>query len=209
MRALAEHAEALAALGRAREAVDAAIRILESGRDPSLTPGAAAFDVGVELAVHDHPAEAREVFRRIVAWRLALPAEDAKARTSRILLPAALFRSGNLDAADSALRGELAASPSDAAFLRWHGLVAATRGDTAEARRVMTALAGLNTPYDRGVNTVSRAEIAAVLGDSAEAARLVRQAMAEGLTPVAVHLRPTLASLRSYAPFAALVKPAG
>ena len=64
--------QSVGGLGRAREAVDAAIRILESGRDPSLSPGSAAFDVGVELTVHDHPAEAREVFRRIVEWRLAL-----------------------------------------------------------------------------------------------------------------------------------------
>lgn len=209
LRALDEHGQALAAVGRAREAVDVAIRILESGRDPSLSRGGAAFDVGVELIVHDHPAEAREVFHRIVEWRLALPPEQANTRIAQTVLAAALYRSGNLEAADSVLRAELGASPSDATFLRWYGLVAATRGDTAQARRAMTALAGLNTPYDRGVNALNRAEIAAALGDSAEATRLVRQAMMEGITPVSVHLRSTFSLLRSYAPFAAVVKPAG
>jgi len=209
MRAMEDHGRALAALGDARGAEDMAIRILEAGHDPSMLPGISALNIGNELLVHGHSGEAHSVFGRVVGWWRALPVEQANTRVGRLVLCGALTRLGDLEAADSLASSALARAPNDWQFLKWHGVIAALRGDSSEARHTSATLASVTVPYLRGANTLARAEIAAVLGDRAEATRLLRQATAEGQTPLVIHPTPEFVSLRGYPPYEALVKPAG
>lgn len=208
-RALKDQARALIAVGRVREAADMANKVLERGPDPSGSPGAAAFDIGSELAVHGHAAEALGVYRAVAAWARALPADQATTRLARITRSAALYRAGELVEADSLLRTGLDSAPNDVPFLKWHGVIAARRGDRLEAERTSARLANLTTPYLHGANTLARAQIAALLGDKAEATRLARQANAEGVTPFLLHLTSEFVSLRGYPAFDALVTPIG
>jgi len=207
--AMKDQARAFIAVGQVREAVEMATRILERGRDPSQSPGAAAFDIGSELTGHGHAAEALGVYRAVTAWVRALPAEQATTRLTRIILSAALYRAGELVEADSLLRTVLDSAPNDVSFLQWHGVIAAGLGDRLEAERTSARLATLTTPYLRGANTVARAQIAALLGDKAEAARLARKANAEGVVPFLLHQLSEFVSLRGYPAFDALVTPIG
>ena len=184
-------------------------RILERGRDPSRTPGSAAREIADELAVHGHAAAALGVYRAVATWTRELPGDLAMTRLARLSQSAALYHSGELVAADSLVRTILDSMPNDVAFLGWHGAIAARRGDRLEAERTSERLANLTTPYLHGANTLARAEIAALLGNVAEASRLARQANAEGVTPVTLHLRPNLVPLLGYPAFKALVTPVG
>jgi hypothetical protein len=88
-------------------------------------------------------------------------------------------------------------------------VIAARRGDRLEAERTSERLAKLTTPYLHGANTLARSEIAASLGNVAEASRLARQANAEGVTPATLHVRPNLVPLLGDPAFKALVTPVG
>ena len=209
MRAMLDEARALVVVGRTREAVEMAERILERGRDPSGSPGWAALSVANELVVHGHAQAALGVYRAVARWGRVLPADQAAARQARSALSGALYSSGELVAADSLVRTTLDSMPSDVVFLYWRGVIAARRGDRLEAERTSERLANLTTPYLHGANTLARSEIAALLGNVAEASRLARQANAEGVTPVTLHLRPNLVPLLGYPAFKALVTPVG
>jgi hypothetical protein len=77
-----------------------------------------------------------------------------------------------------------------------------------DALGVAEQLRTLDVPYLYGVNSRWRAGIHAVLGDSPEAVRPLRQAISEG-DPYAVKERPEFRGLRAYAPFAELMRPRG
>jgi DNA-binding SARP family transcriptional activator/TolB-like protein len=209
MRAMVDQARALVVAGRAHEAAEMASRILERGRDPSRPPASAAREIADELAVHGHAAAALGVYRAVAAWGRALPTDQATRRLVRLSLAAALYYSGELVAADSLVRVVLDSAPNDVSFLGWHGVIAARRGDRLEAARTSERLANLTTPYLHGANTLARSEIAALLGNVAEASRLARQAIAEGVTPFTLHLRPNLVPLLGDPAFKALVTPIG
>jgi hypothetical protein len=65
-------------------------------------------------------------------------------------------------------------------------------------------------PYLFGVTTMSRAQIAAVLGDRALAVQLMRRAFAEGREyTVYTHIDLGSELLRGYPPYQELMKPKG
>lgn len=209
IRAMRDQARALVAVGRIREAVELANRILERSRDPRGSTGWAAIYIAYELVVHGHAEAALGVHRAVARWGRALPADQAGARETRSALSGALYSSGELVAADSLVPTTLDSVPNDVVFLYWHGVIAARRGDRLEAERTSDRLANLTTPYLHGANTLARSEIAALLGNVAEASRLARQANAEGVTPATLHPRPNLMPLLGDPAFKALVTPVG
>ena len=91
------------------------------------------------------------------------------------------------------------------------GVLAARRGDRAEAQRIDQWLAGLSRPYLSGYPTYYRAQIAAVLGDSNRAVELLRDAIAQGAMDPWDHLHsePGLAALHGYPPFDEVLRPKG
>src|SRR5262249_52387817 len=153
MRAMEEHARALVAVGRTAEVSDVIKQILTTGRDPTRSPGAAAFDVGQELLVHGHAAEAGSVFAVVVDWTRSLPPDKAATLSARVLLIGALYRSARYSAADSIARAALASNSSSVGLLRYHGLIAARTGNVDEADRTAARLGALTTRYLAGSNT--------------------------------------------------------
>lgn len=89
-------------------------------------------------------------------------------------------------------------------------MLAARRGDRAEATRILQTLEARVSPYQRGVKTYWAAGIAARLGDHGRAVRLLRKAL-EGGQPVGVrtHNDPDFESLRDDPAFRRLVQPRG
>jgi hypothetical protein len=89
-------------------------------------------------------------------------------------------------------------------------VLAARRGERAEAERIASAMATLDRPYLFGETYYWRAVIAAQLGQRAEAMDLLRDAFGHGRAhDIGLHRDPLLAPLRSYTPFKELLRPQG
>ena len=90
-------------------------------------------------------------------------------------------------------------------------MLAARRGDRAEAQRIDQALAALSQPYLTGFPTYYRAQIAAVFGDRDRAVELLRDAIAHGAVDPWEHLHaePAFAGLHGYPPFDELIPAQG
>jgi hypothetical protein len=202
-----EHAKALISAGRTREATELIRSILETGRDEIRWPGYAALDLGNELQVHGHSAEAGAAYAAVVQWARALAPEKAITRSARDLLSAVLYRSNQLATADSLTSAALLVDSTSVNLLKYHGLIAARLGDFAEAERTSAGLAALTTPYLWGRHTLGRAQIAAILGHKDDATRLARQAIAEGVQVPMLHLTPEFVTLRGYPLFETIIKP--
>jgi hypothetical protein len=75
-------------------------------------------------------------------------------------------------------------------------------GDRSGALELSEALIAIDIPFQRGERTSWRAAIAANLGDSDEALRLLDQAITEGwYVYLNLHRSPYLKPLRDYGPF--------
>jgi len=97
-------------------------------------------------------------------------------------------------------------TPDDFRYITCSGLVAAHRRQRVSALRAAARLSILRRPYDRGQTTYARAQLAAALGDTAEALSLLRQSLREGVFyGTALHSEPELAPLRSLPAFQALL----
>jgi len=95
-------------------------------------------------------------------------------------------------------------------WLGYRGVLAARRGEKAEAQRVARVLAVRPYPYSYGQPALWRARIAAVLGDRDQAVALVREAFAQGLAvDLYLHALIDFAPLRGYPPFDELMRPRG
>ena len=85
------------------------------------------------------------------------------------------------------------------------GVLAARRGDRAEAMRVSDTLAAL--PNDRGSTSIWQARIAAQLGDAQAAVNLLRRAFAEGATyGIWLHTDPDFLRLHSHPSFRSMLR---
>jgi hypothetical protein len=90
------------------------------------------------------------------------------------------------------------------------GVLAARRGDAAEAARISGWLTSVERPYLHGRNTYWRARIASLLGEPEDAVRLLRQAFAEGMEVWdVVHTEPDFDPLHDHPPFRELVRSKG
>lgn len=139
IRAMRDQARALVAVGRIREAVELANRILERSRDPRGSTGWAAIYIAYELVVHGPAEAALGVHRAVARWGRALPADQAGARETRSALSGALYSSGELVAADSLVPTTLDSVPNDVVFLYWHGVIAARRRPSRSRAHVGSA----------------------------------------------------------------------
>jgi hypothetical protein len=166
----------LAAMGR-HSAVDSVYALV---KDMPVLGGSTSAGTltaaGVEYLAHGwDAAQVRRMFTLRRDYYLAMP-DSQRQRFRGAIAQSALLLGALADARvrfDSLVKSDSANIDN----LGQLGITVALQGDLAEARRIDAALAAVSRPRLFEDNTVWRSRIAAVLGDCANAARLLRQAM--------------------------------
>jgi tetratricopeptide (TPR) repeat protein len=194
---------ALAALGYSGEIL-ARIRELLELRPGAIGPVIAAGD---ELHAHGHPEAAVRVWSRLVrALRLRTGVAGAEAAFPHPSLIGLLERLGrNREAAE--LLSDLA--PRDSlAYVEHLGILAARRGDRAEAESALAWLGGRTGRHLRGRHLHAQARIAAELGDTERAIEFLRRALSRSGAYGTLHRDYYLRGLRGHPAFESLGTPA-
>ncbi len=214
---------ALAALGRIDDVNGLLDEAAALPSRPRRNVATLMITVAEELRAHRHRDAADSVLAWAWDWVQTRPA-DEWASIGRPLAPARILYLSERweDARDRfvALAAEDSANVNVQGYL---GALAARRGDRREARRISAWLESLYPTYLYQYSTVWQARIAALLGDQAEAVRLLGMAFAQGLKHVGtfstdrpastwgawLHRDPDFKSLRNYPPFQQLMRPKG
>ena len=184
------------------------------------TPGVVMLAAAEELRAHGHPERAVKMAERAAGWYRNRTGDEAKRETNRECLGESLYRAGRWDEAKPVFAALAKEKPSDVTYKGWLGVIAARKGDRAEAERISAELGGVDTKFLLGLDALWRAQIAALLGDKEGAVALLKESVARGTgLPKARrelygygYLYPhlmDLESLRGYGPFEELVKPKG
>jgi tetratricopeptide (TPR) repeat protein/TolB-like protein len=208
-RALGLEVRAVAARGQA-EAVAALLaeaqRTVIDGSDDLV--GELTAMAATELRAHGHTEKAAQMFGRAMDWYEGMPV-DSLSPGARATYARVLYALEQWDEA-SALYAALAAErPERIAFRAQLGRISARRGDRAAALDVAAWLANLDHRFRFGMHTYQRAAIAAVLGESDEAVRLLREAFGQGYPAgdMTMHRDFDLEGLYDYEPYIDLMQP--
>jgi DNA-binding SARP family transcriptional activator len=212
---LAYEAYALAALGR----MDDVAAVLEDMRSlPSQDIEWQLVQIADELRVHGHRDEARELFDEVIA---RFQSRSDQTKEVRANLAWALYDAERWDDAQLLFEKLAEEDPDNTRYLSWFGvfnsypgwlgLLAARRGDRAEAERISEELRSTGGLFNKD-NTSLRARIAALLGKRDEAVRLLQQNF-DMVPPVdryvLVHRSIDFESLQDYAEFQEFMRPKG
>ncbi|UCG88051.1 MAG: tetratricopeptide repeat protein, partial [Gemmatimonadota bacterium] len=201
---LTAEARALAALDR----LDELPEVLEAMRSLS-SPGNLGWQlqwIAEELRVHGHPDRAREVFDEAIAWYRSQPNQtDAL----RVRWAWALYYAERWDEAQQLFEELAEEHPENRDCLAALGLLAARRGDRAEAARISEQLRSSGNNLSKQ-NRWYRARIAAVLGQKEQAIALLQQDV-DMVPPqdryLWVHRSIDFESLHDYPPFQEFMRP--
>jgi hypothetical protein len=163
------------------------------------------FATALELRAHGHRQESVKMAERAVEWLRGRPPDEA--RKARRLLASSLRLAERWEEATPIYQALAGESPDDIDRAGALGILAAHRGERAEAPRVSERLRRLERPYLLGENTLMRARIAAWLGEKDQAVDLLRTAFAEGVFhDIFPHRDMDLEPLRGYPPFEELIQ---
>lgn len=183
--------------------------------------GAVALTAALELRAHGHAEAARDMLEWAIRWYRTRPPEEAATAIHRFRLARALCLTGQWDEAEGLLEG-IAGDFRYTAIWRWRspdsvsvkgllGVLAARRGDRAEALRLSSELQRLERHPVSGLNVPTwQASIAALLEERERAVTLLRDAFAHGLVyGTWLHADPDFESLHDYPPYQELLRPKG
>ena len=209
---------ALAALGRGREVNERFDEIKTLPADPIRLPAPVMREIAV-VPVQATPmivasgAAARVALARTLAWHASRPGVEQAQQAMRFERAEAYYAAGYADSA-RAIAADLArAHPNNEQYAGLLGVLAAQRGDRAEAARLDRLLVGLERPLGRGQAGYWRACIAARLGERDTAVDLLIRALDAGYVYqvrfLDVHVDPSFAALRGTPRFQALLRPKG
>jgi tetratricopeptide (TPR) repeat protein len=225
---LAAEVRALAALGRAADINERLVEAPSLPPQPGWSPADIALIAALELAAHDHQADAPAAGGWAVRWLEGRPAAEVSSVANRFRLALAYYVNGRVDDARRLLEGlaaERAAGVPDYATMRWIavitgdspdrvtiqgflGVLAARQERRADALGFERTLQAMSPRYLYGRHTMWRARIHAVLGERDAAVALVQEAFAQGYPRGGVmHLYPSLRSLRDYPAYQELLRP--
>jgi tetratricopeptide (TPR) repeat protein len=211
------HPEKLEALGYELRASAALGRIEEVNKliDESMTlppqqgsPIWSMLSAAQELRVHGYKQASPQVLERAFKWFESRP-EESESRSHRVALANALYIAERWEEAQDIFESLHKEVPDRIDFLGWLGALAARRGDKEEALRISSLLEDTDKPYIFGQHTFYRARIAALLGEKESAVRLIREALAQGVSYTALHPVMDFEPLQDYPPFKELIKPKG
>ena len=203
---------ALAALGRGKDALDAAI---DGASFPSATdtwedyrPGDFLWQAGRELRAHGHPQEAREAFERAERWYASRPPDEQADLVHRLGKARVLDYLDRSAEARDLYRGLARQDTASIEYLGGVGVAAARLGERDEADSIAARLIGDRRPFTFGAPRLWAARIAAVMGDREEAVALLHRARREGHSRLYLfHIDRDLDSLRDFPAFRELLQP--
>jgi serine/threonine-protein kinase len=201
--ALAVEMRALASLGRVDD--------LQPLVDRAITMSSAAtLELAAEeLRAHGHAAEARTVAGELADWIRGRSAQESQTAVMQSALARALYAAERWDEARALVDTLAQRYPQSAGLLGLRGRIAARLGDSATAQAASNALLAA-APSSRESNALTRARIAALLGQRDIAMRLLRDAVAQGeMQALRMREDPDLLVLRDYPPFETFVRPVG
>ena len=163
----------------------------------------------VELRAHGNAAASKRVAARSLAWMRQQP--DSVQRPLAVFVPMVHYFAGETEIARTLLQRSLDTTSAkhwdfgDASLL---AVIHAEQGRPSQARRIDSVLASIGTSLFEPERLVSRAAIAASLGDGDAAVRLLQDAFRGGFTWRSIlHVEAGFDKLRGYAPYEALVRP--
>ena len=201
--ALAVEIRALVALDRVAEVRPLLDRAVTMASVPTLEWTAE------ELRAHGHTAEARAVASELADWIRARPTQEAQTAVMRSALARALYAADRWREARALVDTLVQRYPESVGLLGLRGRIAARLGDSTTAQATSSALLAA-AQSSRETNALTRAKIAALLGQRDVAIRLLRDAVAQGeMQALRMREDPDLLVLRDYPPFETLVRPVG
>jgi tRNA A-37 threonylcarbamoyl transferase component Bud32/tetratricopeptide (TPR) repeat protein len=174
------------------------------------------------LDAHGHTENAHRFLNTALEWLESLPSEEAVAAPNRMWYGHALTLAGRYEDGQRVFDSTVLEFPEFSRFSYLttgslpgyaprgaRAVIAALRGDTAQARTDAEWFEQLDPSSFQGEHTLQLARIAAILGERERAVRLYRQSIDEGLTyfPWYVYWEP--GSIRGYPPFQELMRPKG
>jgi len=130
------------------------------------------------LVAHGHADHAAPYFARAIGWLESQLRTDPRNRYHREWLGTALYQTGRWDDVRPVAEGLVAEFPDRPAYRRMVAMLAARRGDTASAERLL----GEPRVQDMGLHLGARARIAAIAGDADRAASLLAEALDRGIS---------------------------
>jgi DNA-binding SARP family transcriptional activator len=184
MRALSLELRAMSSLGRAdrvQALLDTALALpVEQGPTPLQvmvgiarvsSPAQLMVAAAQELRAHGHERAAQDALARALAWYRSRPAHESTSDGRRFEIAHALYLSRNWEAADTAFHALAALDTANYIYLGFLGTIAARRGDSVTARRVMAKFDTLRAtlPEPRAVAGYWQSKISSILGDEQRA----------------------------------------
>ena len=212
------HPEKLEALRYELRALAALGRIKEVNRliDESLTlppqqgsPVQCILDAGRELRAHGYRQASLQVLERAVKWLESRAKEESETEIHRYRLALVLYETERWEEAQDIFEALHEEFPDEIDYLGFLGVSAARKGDKEEALRISSLLENIDRPYIFGSHTFWRVRISSLLGEKENAVRLLREALAQGVSYTALHPRMDFEPLQDYPPFKELIKPKG
>jgi DNA-binding SARP family transcriptional activator/TolB-like protein len=217
-------ARALVGAGRAAEALRALADAERLAPDPALvaselafqyrpealaTPAWVMYQIATELAAHGFSDAAREAAEHAVRWSRARPAEEQARPEHRLTVARALEMLGRYDEATRVTTALVAEGPGNLDLRGTAGVLAARQGNRADALGIDAWLSRFPARNSRGLPTLYRARIAALLGDERHAQVLLERLphRVHPTDPLQFHTDPAFASLRGRPWFDALARP--
>jgi predicted Zn-dependent protease len=181
--------------------------------DPIRLPAPVMREVALDLAAHGDSVAARLALARALAWHGSRPRTEQGQEAMRFERAETYYAAGYADSA-RAIAADLArAHPRNEQYAGLLGVLAAQRGDRAEAARLDRLLVTLERPLGRGQAFYWRACITALLGERDTAVDLLSRALDAGYVYqvrfLDAHVEPSFVALRGYPRFQELLRPKG
>lgn len=199
---------ALAALGR----IEGCERLVaEALTEPASRPtsyGEMMLQTAEELRAHGHGAAAERMAERALEWFVDTRFDPAWVSRAREATAAALSFLGRNDEAYRLALEVMAEQPDCWRCWSKVGIEAARLGDVDTARRMADQLAAVADPFTFGEPSADRAAIAAQLGETGEALRLLQRALAAGYSDYhRLHVGADFDPLRDHPGFQDILQP--
>jgi len=203
-------AQALAALGRIGECREVIATALT---EPAYWPsrhGEMMVHVAAELRAHGHETESLLMAQRALDWFNSTEFDLRHLRQVQEYSISGLALLGRHDDAHRLATALLVDQPESWERQARVGIEAAWIGDSSTAKKASRQLATVKEPFTMGRPSYLRAAIAAQLGETDEAIRLLRQATTLGFSDYrGLHVDVDLESIRHHPEFQEILRPKG